>query len=314
MIFPGLKKLGQEFGFKNNGTYIYGFLGNTYVVFADGPNKKNVWFRFPHSLDESDKQKIKSWEKKGYAKNVEFLEDQSFDVRITFMEYFVPFKIAKIKEVIEDITKYSAEKYPQAKPKCCGDNCLSYTNLNIYEVDGIPLPMCAACAQKLERDIEDIYEQEKLQPNNYLIGFIAAAVFSIPGILVSFFFFMLGKLAAVAGLVYYILAQKGYAWAKGKYNKIGIIIISLISLLFTALGTYISYVGSVVKELFKIPEMKPHPFADIVKAAFVLVQEPELKKELLTNIYVSLFICGVSIIIYAIQSLKTIEKIKVKKL
>ncbi|MBC6720517.1 hypothetical protein [Treponema sp. Marseille-Q4130] len=58
MIFPGLKKLSQEFGFKNNGTYFYGFINNTYVMFADGANRKNVCFRFPIELNEGDKKKF----------------------------------------------------------------------------------------------------------------------------------------------------------------------------------------------------------------------------------------------------------------
>lgn len=55
IIFPGLKKLGKEFNFKNNKTFLYGFIKNTYVMFADGANTKNVWFRFPEKLDEADK-------------------------------------------------------------------------------------------------------------------------------------------------------------------------------------------------------------------------------------------------------------------
>ncbi|MBQ1710829.1 MAG: hypothetical protein II032_06905 [Treponema sp.] len=122
MIFPGLKKLGNQFNFKNNGRFIYGFINNTYVMFADGTNQKNVWIRFPNSLDESDKVKISSWKKKGYAKSIDFLEGQAFHVEITFTEYFIPFKISKIKEVIDDITDYIKEKYAEQKVKCCGDN------------------------------------------------------------------------------------------------------------------------------------------------------------------------------------------------
>ena len=72
MVFPGLKKLGKEFGFKNNGTYFYGFINNTYVMFADGANQKNVNFIFPIELNEDDKKKILSWKRKGYAKTIDF--------------------------------------------------------------------------------------------------------------------------------------------------------------------------------------------------------------------------------------------------
>lgn len=110
MIFPGLRKLGKEFNFSSNGTFLYGYIGNTYLMFADGSNQKNVWFRFPVSVNAEIKQKVESWKKKGYAKEIKFLEKESFDVIVTFVEYLKPFNVSKIKEVILDITSYINEK------------------------------------------------------------------------------------------------------------------------------------------------------------------------------------------------------------
>lgn len=313
MVFPGLKKLSQEFGFKNNGTYFYGFINNTYVIFADGANQKNVSFRFPIELDEDDKKKILSWKRKGYAKSIDFFDDQSFDVYIVFTEYFLPFKISKIKEVIEEITGYIKQKYPQEKSKCSGDNCIETDGVNIFDIDGIPLPMCSSCAKRLETKIENEYEDFRLQPNNYLQGSIAAIVFSIPGILVTFILFLSGRIAGASGLVYFYLSQKGYVWAKGKMNKIGALIVSLISLLYTAVGVYLSYIAVIVKELLKLPEIKGYPIFELVKLSLESVKKPEVKKELLTNIYLSLFVCGTCILISMIQLLKSTGKIKIKK-
>lgn len=313
MIFPGLKKLGKEFGFKNNGTYFYGFINNTYVMFADGANQKNVSFIFPIELTEDDKKKILSWKRKGYAKTIDFFDDQSSNVCIIFAEYFLPFKISKIKEVIDDITGYITQKYPQEKSKCSGDNCTATDGLNIFDVDGIPVPMCSSCAKRLETKIENAYEDFRLQPNNYLQGSIAAIVFSIPGILATFILFLLGRIAGASGLIYFYLSQKGYGWAKGKMNKIGVLIISLISLVYTVVGVYLSYIAVIVKELLKHPEMKGYPIFEIVKLSFELVKEPEVKRELLTNIYLSLFLCGICILINMIQLLKSTGKVKIKK-
>ena len=314
MTFPGLKKLAKEFGFINNGRFLFGFLKNSYIMFADGANQKNVWFRFPNKLDADDKQKIESWKKKGYAKKVDFLEENSFDVELVFTEYFIPFKIAKIKEVIEDITDYIANKYPEAKIACSGDDCLVSDGLDIYDVDGVPLPMCSSCVQRLENTIENTYEEEKLQPGNYLQGIMLAAFFSIPGIFLTFFFFILGRIAGISGIVYYYLAQKGYMQAKGKLNKIGVFIISGISIIYTAVGTYLSYVGYVIRELTKEPSLKGAPFADLVKIGFEIVTDPVVKNELLKNIYLSLFLCGICIILSTIHALKRTGKLKIKKI
>lgn len=313
MVFPGLKKLGKEFGFKNNGTYFYGFINDTYVIFADGANQKNVSFRFPIRIDEDDKNKILSWKKKGYAKSIDFFDNQAFNVNIVFAEYFLPFKISKIKEVIEDITSYIKQKYPNEKIKCSGDNCSETEELNIIDIEGIPFPMCSSCVKRLEQSIENEYEEFKLQENNYFQGSVAAAVFSIPGILVTFVLFLLGRIAGASGLIYFYLAQKGYVWAKGKMNKIGVLIISLISLAYTAVGVYLSYIAVIVKEALKLPEVKDYPLFEIVKLSFEAVKEPEVKNELLTNIYLSLFLCGICILINMFQLLKATGKVKIKK-
>ena len=141
-----------------------------------------------------------------------------------------------------------------------------------------------------------------------------AAFFSIPGIFLTFFFFILGRIAGISGLVYYYLAQKGYMQAKGKLNKIGVFIISGISIIYTAVGTYLSYVGYVIRELTKEPSLKGAPFADLVKIGFEIVKDPVVKNELLKNIYLSLFLCGICIILSTIQALKRTGKLKIKKI
>lgn len=314
MIYPGLKKLGNELNFKNNGTYVYGFINNTYVIFSDGKNQKNVSFRFPTNLDEDDKKKILSWQKKGYAKKIEFFTDQSFDVYMVFTEYFIPFNVSKIKEVIEDITNYIHQKYSDKKPKCCVDNCLSDYELSIIDLEGIPFPMCSACVKKIEFSIEQEYEEFNQQPNNYLQGAIGSFLFSIPGILITFIFFLLGRITAISGLVYFFLAQKGYMWAKGKMNKIGIIIISLISLFYTAIGMYVSYIAIIVKELFSYPDMKGFSIIELIKITLMSLNEPEIKKELLSNIYLSLFVCGIFIVIKMFETFKENKKSIIKKI
>lgn len=313
MIFPGLKKLEKEFGFKDNGKFVYGFIESTFVLFADGPNKKNVWFRFPVELNEEDKNKISSWKKKGYAKEVCF---NSFDAEITFAEYLIPFKVSKIKEVIEDVTSYIKEKYPEAKARCCGDNCISDpgSELGVYDIEGFLVPLCPSCAKRLEDDIEKAYEEEKIKPNNYLQGLLGAFTFPIPGILVTILFFMLRRITAISGLVYYVLARKGYLWAGGKFNKIGVLIISGASVFYAVAGTFVGYVALIVKEFYKEFSAEGVSIFNIIKYAVKTVLDNSVvRHNLIVNIRLSLLFCGVCIIINMVQSLKQTEKTKVKK-
>ena len=315
MVFPGLSKLGQELNFKNNKKFFYGFVKSSYVMFGDGMGFKQLWFTFPHELDEEDKNKILSWKKKGYASKINLLQKDPLNVMMMFSENFVPFKISKIKEIIDDLSDYFQTKYPESKPKCAGENCTAESNLDFYSVDGIPLPLCPSCIKRMENDAENALEEQKLQPDNYVKGAVFALLFSIPGILLTFILFMLGKIAGVSGLAYYYLSQKGYLWAKGKLNKIGVIIISLSSFIFTAIGTFVSYVAYIVIEVMKNPLAIGLSVIDAIKVTFnTVLTNDEVTRELLANILLSLFLCGICIIANMVQSLKNTGKTKITKL
>ncbi|MCR5317527.1 MAG: VTT domain-containing protein [Treponema sp.] len=314
MTFPGLRKLAGEFGFANNGTYFYGFIHNTYVIMADGKNKKIVQMIFPCKIEQSDKEKILSWKKKGYAKSIDFDEGDAFEAQIVFAEYFLPFKIEKIKEVVQDIANYIKEKYPEEKPKCTGKDCQADSELEIYNIDGIPLPLCPFCAKKIESDIERAYEEESLKPNNYIQGLLGALTFPIPGIFLTYIFFMLGRIAAVSGIVYFFLAQKGYTWAKGKLDKIGILIISLSSIFYTIAGTFVSYVACIVKEILKDPSVKGVPLTEIIKyTVSTVLKEEEARAEIIKNCTISLILCGIVIAINTARLFKSSAKTKLEK-
>ncbi|MBE6332748.1 MAG: hypothetical protein E7070_10655 [Bacteroidales bacterium] len=316
MIFPGLKKLGKQLGFKNNGIFFYGYLQNCFISFADGQGLKLLCIRTPVALDEEDKKKIKSWEKKGYASQVSFPEVSAQQITITFLEKFLPFKVAKIKEIIEDIVGYIAAKYPNAEIKCstCQNAATSDPEMGIYEIDGVPTPLCRACASKRQKEIDEAKEELENQPDNYIQGIGTAAAFSIPGILASILFFALGKIAAVSGLIYLFLALKGYTWANGKLNKTGLLIVSAISLFFSALGTWIAYVIYVASELAKTPEFSADSFGDRIFAAFSLIEIPELHEELNKNIAITLIICGICIVLQMRQTWKSVSRARIKKL
>jgi hypothetical protein len=306
-----LKKLNETLGFKSNEVFLYGFLQNTFVIIhEDEDNKICVSIKFPTELDESDMEKIKSWEKDGYAKKIEKNSDDTSSVEISFKSS----NKDKIKEVIEDISGYYIGKYPEAKITCYGKDCTEETNIDIYELNGVPIPMCEKCAKELEKDLEKANIEEEAAPGNYLRGFLGAALFSIPGILVSFLFIMLGKIAAIAGFVYYYLALKGYSWAKGKFDKIGVLIVSVTSLLFVVVGTYLSTIADIVIEMRKTDEFKDAPLSDVIQFAFSFAQIPEVKDDIQKNIYLALFVCGICIVLYAFQAFKAAgQKLTIKK-
>lgn len=305
-----LKGLNETLGFKSNEVFLYGYQQSTFVIIHEDENNRIcVSIKFPTDLDESDIERIKSWEKDGYAKKVEKDTDDGTCMDLEFKSS----NSDKIKEVLEDISGYIAEKYPEAKIQCYGKDCTE-TNIDIYELSGVPVPLCEKCAKEMEKDFEKANIEEEAAPGNYLRGFLGASLFSIPGILVSFIFIMLGKIAAIAGFVYYYLALKGYSWAKGKFDKIGVLIISVTSLLFVVIGTYISVVADIAFEMKKIDEFADKPMSDLFLFAFAFAQTPEVASDIKKDIYLALLVCGICIVLYAFQAFKSAgQKLTIKK-
>ncbi|MBR4813969.1 MAG: hypothetical protein IKZ67_00740, partial [Paludibacteraceae bacterium] len=98
-----LKELNETLGFKSNEVFLYGFQQNAFVVIhEDEDNKICVSIKFPNELDESDLERIKSWEKDGYAKKIENDPNDASSVDLSFKSS----KKDKIKEVLEDISGY----------------------------------------------------------------------------------------------------------------------------------------------------------------------------------------------------------------
>ena len=316
MLLPGLKKLGNQLGFKRNGDYCYGYVKNCFVTLFEGKNVKMVGFRTPVVIDEDDKQKFLSWQKKGYASQILFSEDPSRYVEFSFPERFWPYKISKIKEVIEDMVNYMAEKYPDVPFKCSCSDCEADENtpVHIYELNGEPTPLCEKCAKEINQNFEVQNDAINHVPDNYLQGALAAAVASVPGILVSLLFYHMGKIAAVTGLVYYFLATQGYNWAKGKMDKIGVIIISAVSLAFSAIGTYVGYLIDVTNGLTEFEVYSTMPFLERLEVASTIIQDPEVQTELNGELAKTLILCGACIVYSMHTSWKSVGKSKIKQL
>jgi hypothetical protein len=312
MLLPGLKKLKNRYDFKVNHGNVYGFRKECFVMLMEGQGKKLLWIDFPQKLDKDDVAKVESWHRKGYASELTIIEDDC--VQMEFKEVFLPFKVAKIGEIIDDLTDYSASKYPDAHHKCHCDGCTNYDSLQVYEVDGIPTPLCPECAKSLKADAAEQNAAFDELANNYEQGALLAAVFSIPGILVSVLFYALGRLSSASGIVYFFLAMKGYTWAKGKLNKVGICIISLISLAFSALGTYVGFIFSLVKEMGDAEELAEATMGEKIEFAVALMKDPEVHSAFTHDLVMTLFLCGLSIAYAMYTSWKSVGKSKIEQL
>jgi len=289
MLWPGIRKLGKELGFKRTNSEIVGKLKNCFIKIFDGNNMK-VLEIFKSEMDEQDKEYIINILKQKKVKKYEWITN---GVRIIFSEYIRPYSIVKIKEILFILIDYLEQKYYDIIPIC--HRCSIEKEADVYFIGNISKYLCYDCFKTYEKELNNEYCQYKQLPTNYFSGFIGALLFSFIGIMVTVLLFVFfQRLAAICGLLYIILGIKGYKVFKGKMTPIGALIIISVGLIMISVGTFFAYSVMILMEL-KTTDI------NILKT---ILNIPEVKNELKLNIILSYVISGFFIILQLFTMLK----------
>jgi len=295
MLWPGLKKLGRELGFRRTNSEVVGTLKNCFIKMFDGNNMKVLEIYSPQ-VDDTDKAQIEGIIKENKIKKHEWLDN---GVRIIFYEYFRPYSIVKIKNLLYVLVEYFSRKYPEGIPQC--NNCGIQKEADVYSIGNTSKYVCADCLKRLERDLNNEYWEYQQLPTNYFTGFIGALLFAIPGIIITILFFIfLNRLAAVSTLLYIILGMKGYKAFKGKITPIGALIVIVVGLIMIGIGITIAY------SFFIFKEMKTINMDLLIQ----ILKMPEIQKELRMNIILSYIVSSFFIVFQIFQMMKEWRFIK----
>ncbi|MCL2196460.1 MAG: hypothetical protein FWB77_02470 [Treponema sp.] len=301
MLWPGIKKLGKELNLKRSDFEAAGILKNCFVKMYDGRNMKVLELYTPQ-MDGDDKNDVIKMLENRRIKKYEWLPN---GVKITFVEILKPYSMKKIKEILEEIVKYFSGKYPDQKTLC--QHCGEEGEAQIYGINNVSLLICDNCYRQYARDIEKENTEQINAPNNYLLGFIGAIIFSIPGIIVTTLFLIyLERLAGITALIYVFLGILGYKKFKGKLSPVGAGLIILAGVLMVGIGVLAAYCVLIFKELEQI---------DFDLLLYVL-REPEVQKEIVLNIGLSYLISAVYFFLQFRQlfrewkNIKSIHKLK----
>jgi len=272
MLWPGIKKLGKELNLKRTDSEVVGFIKSCFVKLYDGYNMKVLELYVPQ-MDVDDKNNVI---KKLDARKIKKYEWLPNGVKIIFTEIFAPYSIKKIKELLDELVNYFSGKYPAQRPQC--QHCGQTNETDIYCVDNASLLLCDDCSAKIEKNAQKENEEQKNVKGNYLLGFIGALLFAVPGILLTVIFFVyLERLAAVSAVVYISLGIIGYKKFKGKISPIGAVVIAIAALLMVAVGVITAYSVLIFKNIKMIN----------IDLLIFFLKMPEIHKELMTNLAVS---------------------------
>jgi hypothetical protein len=289
MLWPGIKKLGKELGFKRTNSEVVGTLKNCFIKMYDGKNIKVLEIFLPE-MDDPDKEYIMDVLKQNKIKKSDWKDS---GITITFQEYIRPYSTAKIKSILFTIVDYFEQKYPDKIPKC--HKCGMEKEADVYFVGNVSDYLCTDCLRKHKNNLDNEYLEYQQLPTNYFMGFIGALLFSIPGVIVTVLFFVfLDRLAAISALLYIVLGIKGYKLFKGKISPFGAFIIITVGIMMIGIGTLTAYSVLIFNEIKTID----------IDILIQILGVPEVQRELWLNIAISYVISSVIIVIQLFQMMK----------
>jgi hypothetical protein len=301
MLWPGIKKLGKELNLKRTDSEAVGFIKNCFVKLYDGYNMKVLELYVPEMGDDDKNNIVKRLE----TRKIKKYEWVPNGVKIIFTEMVIPYSLKRIRELLDEFINYFNSKYPAQKPQC--QHCGQQSETDIFCINNVSLLICNDCYNRIEKTAQnENIEQQKVK-GNYLLGFIGAILFAIPGILLTVLFFVfLETLAAVSAVVYIVLGIIGYKKFKGKISPVGAVIIIVAALIMVAVGVTVSYSILILREISKELEIINFDMLiDLLKIIFKNIFEmPEVRRELLTNMILSYVASG----FYFAFQLKTMVK------
>jgi hypothetical protein len=293
MLWPGIKKLGRELHFKRTESEIVGMLENCFVKMYDGKNMKVVELYVPE-LDDFDKEIVVDKLQLNKIKKYTWVTN---GIKIIFSEYFRPYSIKKIRNILNEITSYFSKKYPNDNPKC--HKCNIQKKSDIYCIGNESMYLCDDCLREYENNMHETSFEYQQIPTNYFTGFIGALLFSIPGVILTIILFVfLNTLGAVSALLYVVLGIKGYKKFKGKITPFGAFIIIGVGLIMTSIGVITAYSILILKEIIK--EINTIDFGILIE----IFKLPEIQRELMQNLILAYLVSGVFFILQFFQMKK----------
>ena len=132
----------------------------------------------------------------------------------------------------------------------CG-NRLGEAEYKQCNIDGFKITIDTACVETINAVISEENKDFNEAPNNYLMGSVGAVIGGIVGAALAIGLYMLGYVSALSAIVSVVLGAFLFQKFHGKPDKVMIIIVSVITLVFmiaSIFGIYIVAAGIAANE------------------------------------------------------------------
>lgn len=282
MVSKALKLAAVEVGYHYveklplEDSYLYGINNDYLVSLYDRGNVRSAFINYFIAKDEDDNsiqimdlsEKIKS--------EISSESVHEFDISSKGVYFSVSCSPERIIEIIDNVIQILIEKEICGTTKCCycGNKIGSKPPKRILKGKNSYFS-CEHCAlEELEKGQNSVPTEESVAEKKRILPVIGALVGGILGFIIYFlgYNFIIGSstdssfdlrfIFTSFGFITAVLAYLGYVIFNKKFSKLEITVVSISSIVFTALGQYMGSFASYAKmqnftlgEAFKVPSM-----------------------------------------------------------
>ena len=262
MIGMGLKKLAQKYGMTVSGGIAYGAMEGFAVTLSEGMGYKRLdivtKFTEPGQREIFLNQISQEGVEKEYRIQKILLKSKNIEILFTD-------SIGTMKR----IEAFIAWFFPQlaqsgASPvEICIECGQPVSPAGWYKINGLVFQLHDACAQQINRDMEEKAQQRKdADTGSYISGTFGALIGALLGAVVWAIVLALGYITSIGGLLIGWLAERGYALAKGKQGKGKFVILILAIVFGVLLGTFLPDVVDLARAISE-GELPWYSYGDI---------------------------------------------------
>lgn len=160
--------------------------------------------------------------------------------------------LGKLPDILDNIFNIISQNGATTAEYCpvCG-NRLGEAEYKQCNIDGFKITIDTACVETINAVISEENKDFNEAPNNYLMGSVGAVIGGIVGAALAIGLYMLGYVSALSAIVSVVLGAFLFQKFHGKPDKVMIIIVSVITLVFmiaSIFGIYIVAAGIAANE------------------------------------------------------------------
>ncbi len=289
----------KNLNFKNFGLNWIGKIENYFFTVQDKLDSENQLIIYFNLAPNNNRSKLFEYFDALQSKTIisEYSMDKN-EIRLLYTE--------SLDSGVDEILKEIVEKLKEIEGKNICDYCEETEFLSFYTNGTVHSLLCPKCAESVINKVE----QEKKTHKNYVKGFFACLLGALIGSVLWILIGALGFFASIAGLAISICAFKGYAIAKGKLTRFGIVlnvIAILIAFIFAQYSVLFIQISKEIENL-TIP--------GFLAITPVLFSSAEFLKALLPDIGFGLlfiFLGAYRTVLNNLKSAKDAENFKVEK-